>query len=378
MSNNNSGYENEIIDQSSEESLKESVGKLVSRIRPEWTGRLDKLQVKQLSGGVTNKLYSCFLKERGLDTKDTVLLRIYGAGTEMFISREDEITTMNLVSRIGLGPQFYLKFAHGICYEYLPGVITDQQLLNDENVYPKVAEAVANLHLLNFKGARTERELDPNTEQIFIFNKIRQLIDLLKEDFKTTMDKMTDEYLSKTPSLNAIRTELNSLQTAIKAYTEKHNSLVVFSHNDLLMGNIIYNPNDKTVKFIDYEYGGLNYQAYDIANHFNEFAGVEEPDYSFFPDEAYQFKWVKIYLDSFYSKVNRYFIRQSNDELTTVDDSLVKQFCHEVNLFTLASHFMWAVWSLVQAQNSHLDFDFVKYANIRFDQYFKHKPKYFS
>lgn len=27
------------------------------------------------------------------------------------------------------------------------------------------------------------------------------------------------------------------------------------------------------VRFIDYEYAGYNYQAFDIGNHFNEFAG---------------------------------------------------------------------------------------------------------
>lgn len=27
------------------------------------------------------------------------------------------------------------------------------------------------------------------------------------------------------------------------------------------------------VHFIDFEYAGLNFQAYDLANHFNEFAG---------------------------------------------------------------------------------------------------------
>lgn len=27
------------------------------------------------------------------------------------------------------------------------------------------------------------------------------------------------------------------------------------------------------VRFIDFEYGGINYQAFDIANHFNEYAG---------------------------------------------------------------------------------------------------------
>lgn len=29
------------------------------------------------------------------------------------------------------------------------------------------------------------------------------------------------------------------------------------------------------VRFIDYEYAGYNYQAFDIGNHFNEFAGEE-------------------------------------------------------------------------------------------------------
>lgn len=30
------------------------------------------------------------------------------------------------------------------------------------------------------------------------------------------------------------------------------------------------------VRFIDYEYAGYNYQAFDIGNHFNEFAGKRD------------------------------------------------------------------------------------------------------
>lgn len=30
------------------------------------------------------------------------------------------------------------------------------------------------------------------------------------------------------------------------------------------------------VRFIDYEYSSYNYQAFDIGNHFNEFAGLLE------------------------------------------------------------------------------------------------------
>lgn len=47
----------------------------------------------------------------------------------------------------------------------------------------------------------------------------------------------------------------------------------MFAHNDLLLGNVIYDEPNGTVSFIDYEYAAYNYQAYDIANHFNEFVG---------------------------------------------------------------------------------------------------------
>lgn len=49
----------------------------------------------------------------------------------------------------------------------------------------------------------------------------------------------------------------------------------MFAHNDLLLGNVIYNEHEGTVHFIDYEYATYNYQAFDIANHFNEFVGKE-------------------------------------------------------------------------------------------------------
>lgn len=53
----------------------------------------------------------------------------------------------------------------------------------------------------------------------------------------------------------------------------KVDSPVVYAHNDLLLTNILYNRQQESVIFIDYEYTAFNYQAFDIANHFAEFAG---------------------------------------------------------------------------------------------------------
>lgn len=52
------------------------------------------------------------------------------------------------------------------------------------------------------------------------------------------------------------------------------NSPIVFCHNDLLLGNVVYEKSTDRITFIDYEYAGQNFQAFDIGNHFTEFAGV--------------------------------------------------------------------------------------------------------
>ena len=44
---------------------------------------------------------------------------------------------------------------------------------------------------------------------------------------------------------------------------------VVFSHNDLIANNIMLVGN--TIKFLDFEFGTMNYRAFDLADHFVEF-----------------------------------------------------------------------------------------------------------
>ena len=46
-----------------------------------------------------------------------------------------------------------------------------------------------------------------------------------------------------------------------------------FCHNDLLCGNIMVNDSTAAITLIDFEYGGTNFRGFDIANHFNEWAG---------------------------------------------------------------------------------------------------------
>ena len=108
-----------------------------------------------------------------------------------------------------------------------------------------------------------------------------------------------------------------------------------------------------SVKFIDYEYAGYNYQAFDIGNHFNEFAGkndqicslwkanvhvcarrslcfyvagLNEVDYSHYPDRAFQLQWLRSYLEAY---------KEHKGSAAAVTDGEVETLYVQVNQFAL-------------------------------------------
>ncbi|CDQ84471.1 unnamed protein product [Oncorhynchus mykiss] len=167
---------------------------------------------------------------------------------------------------------------------------------------------------------------------------------------------------SEVPSRRRLREEMVWMQQSLSVL----GSPVVLCHNDLLCKNIIYNQQGENVKFIDYEYAGYNYQAYDIGNHFNEFAGLNEVDYSHYPERSLQLQWLRSYLEAY---------KEHKGQGSEVTETEVEVLYVQVNRFSLASHFFWGLWALIQAEFSTIDFDFLGYAVLRFSQYFKMKPE---
>ncbi|VDK54565.1 unnamed protein product [Cylicostephanus goldi] len=106
--------------------------------------------------------------------------------------------------------------------------------------------------------------------------------------------------------------------------------------------------------FIDYEYADFNYTLFDIANHFCEFAGVEDPDYNLCPDREEMRTFLQFYLEARHDHV---------------DEAVLARMLDRVSLFQASAHLLWSAWALVQAQNSTLDFDYASYATTRYEQY---------
>lgn len=323
------------------EDLTNSVWKVIAILKPKW--RQDSIKYKIFSDGITNSLVGVIHED---DKVNMILVRVFGENTDKIIDRNAELVNMKILHTLGFGPALYASFYNGLAYQYLPGEILTPVTCLDENIYPLVAEKMANFHLqFACVKERLPLETRKSLEKSVLWTKLKNFIMLCPP-----------KYSSDVPPKEKLLEELRWL----KRMLQQLNDQLVFCHNDLLLANILHDKDRNSIEFIDFEYAGPNYQAYDIANHFCEFSGVEDYNPLRYPHEDFRKTWVTVYLKTFYKN-------------ETVDDKTVHLLLGHVEHFTLASHFFWGVWALIQAAHSSIDFDFVGYASLRWDQYFKKK-----
>ena len=119
---------------------------LLHVVRPEWRGK--ELDVKVFDSGITNTLVALYLKEKGLASSggEVVLLRMNGTGSEKIIDRSDELNSMQLLHKAGLGPPIHAQLSNGLCYGFLPGRQMDLEEVRSEGIWQKVVGVMVALH----------------------------------------------------------------------------------------------------------------------------------------------------------------------------------------------------------------------------------------
>ena len=330
-------FPNLFVNFDTDESLRDGAAQVVSLIRPSWPKGSFKFKI--FTDGISNKLIGIYLDK---NRKDMVLVRVYGAKTELIIDRDAEIRNMIVLSENGCGCQLYAQFGNGLAYEFLPGETLTIESVKSAEIFPKVAETMAKMHKSVDLGSEVPREP-------CMWKKLRMF---LQQYPKELSDKRLAE---NNISELRMRAEVEKLEMTLK---DSCTSPIVFTHNDLLLANIVIDDVTGKVSFIDYEYGDYNYQECDIANHFDEMAGVEEMDFlSHYPTPEFQKKWIRAYLKAY----------DGQDP----DEKRIQEFYENVNRFSLCYHLMWGLWGLVQASISKIDFDFVAFGLSRLNEYFR-------
>ncbi|KAL7878567.1 hypothetical protein AOLI_G00095410 [Acnodon oligacanthus] len=318
-------------------------------------------QISIVSGGLSNLLYKCSLPDHvkpvGVEPS-RVLLRIYGAILQGVDSLVSESVMFAILAERELGPRLYGIFPEGRLEQYLPSKRLHTEHLQDPTISAEIA----------CKMARFHRMVMPfNKEPRWLFGTIDRYMEQIMN-----IKFVREAHIKKFKKL--MKYDLPAELASLRALLAATPSPVVFCHNDVQEGNILMldgrdrNSSDKLM-LIDFEYSSYNYRGFDFGNHFCEWV------YDYTHD---QWPFFKANLDNYPNRQQQlHFIRnylvESEDTVHEDQAKVEEEMIIEANRYALASHFLWGLWSIIQARLSKIEFGYMDYAQHRFDSYFKQK-----
>ncbi|XP_023231047.1 choline/ethanolamine kinase-like isoform X1 [Centruroides sculpturatus] len=321
---------------------------------------------RSLSGGLSNLLYYCSLPETHtplIGEPGQVLLRMYGqlhdGGVDSTVT--ESVIFMMLAER-RLGPKLYGIFPGGRLEEYIPARALTCQELKDSDISATIARKLAKVHSL---------QVPINKEPTWLFDKMASWLTYARNNVCPNKLKDDDKKLADYILFHNLEEELEWL----KHHLQQAKSPVLFCHNDLQEGNILRpegsQATDDKVVFIDFEFCSYNYRGFDLANHFCEWCfDYSDPKYPHFtsepenyPTQEQQLHFIRYYLEAASFDKNPDLIHYNTEE----------NILEEIRIFNLASHFLWMLWSIVNAQTSKITFGYWEYGKTRLDCYFRDK-----
>ncbi|KAI6187770.1 hypothetical protein M3Y98_00280700 [Aphelenchoides besseyi] len=311
-----------------DKTINEQIACMLKALRPKWN--CNSLKFKRYTNGITNAVICV----ESPDDLEKLVVRIYGTGTENIIDRKTEMKYFEVLSNYEIAPAVHAYFKNGFVCGFLPGEPLNVTQVRNPKVVQRIGEKLAKMHRIPVKET-------PETS--FLLSKSSTVF---RQHFKTIYGFQKTRKIRETiPRLNRLKEYISN----VKIDTQ------VLCHNDLLVYNLLYDEDEDEVHIIDYEYTAVNYQLFDIANHFCEYAGVEEVNYDLCPNDEEKMRFLETYFTCYFNR------KPTKKEL---EDALI-----EIPKFEAASHLFWTLWALAQANASSIDFDYISYAGKRFEQF---------
>ncbi|KAI0872337.1 kinase-like protein [Hypoxylon argillaceum] len=368
-----------------------SARRLILSLRPEWSSPDSNIEFIRFTDGITNTLLKAINRKPGLSQEqidsEAILLRAYGHGTDVIIDRLRETQNHELLMKNGLAPTLLARFNNGMMYRFIRGQACHPADLRKPSIYLAVARRIAQWHATvpclpesstgsnGVKNGSHDSSLDSVAPGKPVPNAW------------TVMQKWIRALPTKTEAQRARQSELQKeLSWLVEKLSQRpglgKNGLV-FAHCDLLSGNVIIEPKGPgtngagdghegcqgleqqppSVNFIDYEYATPSPAAFDLANHFAEWGGFE-CDYSVLPTRAQRAEFIRAYIHTYFSLVEK---PEGNKDVD--EEHEAQKLMAEVDMFRGAPGFYWGIWALIQATISQIDFDYAQYAEVRLGEY---------
>eukprot|EP00126_Sphaerothecum_destruens_P005108 Sdes_comp18568_c0_seq1m8673 len=334
----------------------------ISYIKGWATSKPEDISISPLGKGLTNFLYVCANKNTASKSRDIqnpkkVLLRVYGGDTSSLFDRSTDNIIFTILSERKIGPYLYASFEEGRIEQYIESTTLMTEDIRTPLVSAKIARMLAGYHQLDMPLKKSPS------------------IGKTLESFLAATAKVKFENKTKENLLAKIRNLINPEEEAqfLTKLLASSNSPLVFCHNDLQELNILRLGNaegpiqkDDVLRFIDYEYAGYNYRCFDFGNHFCEWVfDYSNPKYPFFYERA----------DCYPTAAQQtHFFKEYLRELDApAEAEVLSQMLYETNIGMMASHFVWGLWSTIQAELSEIEFGYLEYGLSRFEHYLQAK-----
>lgn len=354
-----------------------------------------KLSVERISGALTNSIY----KVQYVDDKIKIpglLLRIYGKNVDEIIDRDLELEILIKLSAKGIGPKLLGIFSNGRFEQFLQDHITlTREQIRDEIISQILGRRMKDLH---YKIPLEYKDIKDNIPMCWkLINKWLKIYEQeLRGNFLNNGIKDEDIFLMDYSQFK--EKIFNYQQWLFSKYNSNgFASNFKFCHNDTQYGNLLLNKsfsyddvivNDQTKKsapitdsnnnaigttikttsnkkdtdlvVIDFEYGGPNFPAFDLTNHFLEWMAnyhdVNRPYYlneQNFPNKVQQLNLLKAYVEYDFRFPSSNLIIDStlnlnNIKATELIEFEIKKLYNECVLWRASVQIYWCIWGLIQ------------------------------
>jgi len=323
---------------------------------------LDSHVITQIQGGITNLLW----KVSG--PSGSVLVRVYGENTELMFDRQQECALFGELAARGFGPKLLGLFANGRIEGYFEASRNLEHYEMGQTApvdFPSlIAHELARMHAItDMPVPKTPRIWHVLDQWLALASAVCFPEDAAKQALLRSFD------------LAGFARELEWLKTRLPSPVNAHGAAwgdcgrgtalaiePVFCHNDALSGNVLYLSRERRCQLIDFEYGGYNYRAFDVANHFCEYAGFDFDLARFYPTSPMRRHFLAAYCAS-----------SNLAPLSAADLAALEQL---TNRFALCAHALWFLWAVLQARHSVIPVDFIDYARKRREGFFAHKKEF--
>lgn len=322
-----------------------------------WKGlKASDLSMKRLGAAMTNTVYILSNEHAKAEEPQKMLLRVYGEGVENILNREQELAWFSKLSDLGVGPKLIATFQNGRLEEYIDSITLTPDLMREGSVSTAIAASMSRFH----------KTIERNQEQVrtpIMWGRLENWKSLASIAFGYPSSASPNPVIERLHKIGVFDSEFEDQIITCRDRLIRLDSPIVFSHNDLQHGNILLTRADNQIVLIDYEYGGVNYAAFDIANHFCEWASdfTESNSTPEIMDFAGKYPSVEEQQVFLYSYLTHFYQKMPTKEL-------VSEWHATVEEFRVMSNIIWGYWAVIQAANSNIDFKYLDYAVCRFEE----------